>query len=79
VPKQPAFNREIFHHEIKTIAKDLAYDDKYSLNTQSGKCTQGRIRETFTEFLIKELNGMDSGTWLISVPPSSTTEPGERT
>ena len=36
VPKQPAFGREIFHHEIKTLAKDLAYDDKYSMNTQSG-------------------------------------------
>jgi len=36
VPKQPAFGRERFHHEIKTLVKDLAYDDKYSLNTQSG-------------------------------------------
>jgi hypothetical protein len=36
VPKQPAFGREIFRHEIKTLAKDLAYDDKYEMNTQSG-------------------------------------------
>jgi len=36
VPNVPAFGREPFHHEIKTLAEGLAYDDKYSLNTQSG-------------------------------------------
>ena len=36
VPKQPAFGRETFEHKIKTLRKDEAYDDTYSLNTQSG-------------------------------------------
>ncbi|KAF4609829.1 hypothetical protein G7Y89_g15794 [Cudoniella acicularis] len=36
VPEVPAFNREPFQHEIKTLAEGLAYDDKYQLNTQSG-------------------------------------------
>ncbi len=36
VPQVPAFNREPFKHEIKILGKNLAYDDKYSLNTQSG-------------------------------------------
>lgn len=36
VPEVPAFGRESFNHEIKTKAKDVAYDDKYELNTQSG-------------------------------------------
>ncbi|KAF2269026.1 hypothetical protein CC78DRAFT_529639 [Lojkania enalia] len=35
-PSQPAFDREIFKHEIKTLIDDLAYDDIYHLNTQSG-------------------------------------------
>ncbi|RAQ53738.1 hypothetical protein AFGD_006842 [Aspergillus flavus] len=36
VPETPAFGRETFQHSIKTIAKDIAYDDTYTLNTQSG-------------------------------------------
>ncbi|KAK8160489.1 hypothetical protein IWX90DRAFT_268153 [Phyllosticta citrichinensis] len=36
VPEVPAFEREAFQHEIKTIIENTAYDDKYSLNTQSG-------------------------------------------
>ncbi|RDW58048.1 hypothetical protein BP6252_13459 [Coleophoma cylindrospora] len=36
VPEQPAFARETFQHEIKPLAPGLAYDDKYTLNTQSG-------------------------------------------
>ena len=36
VPNQPAFGREPFQHEIKVLAPGLAYDDKYTLNTQSG-------------------------------------------
>jgi hypothetical protein len=35
-PKQPAFKRESFQHEIKTLAENLVYDDTYQLNTQSG-------------------------------------------
>lgn len=35
-PEVPAFHRESFKHEIKTLAEDKAYDDLYSLNTQSG-------------------------------------------
>ena len=35
-PEVPAFARESFKHEIKTQAEDMAYDDTYSLNTQSG-------------------------------------------
>ncbi|KAG9680758.1 hypothetical protein KCU85_g5413, partial [Aureobasidium melanogenum] len=35
-PEVPAFHRESFKHEIKTLAADIAYDDLYSLNTQSG-------------------------------------------
>jgi len=42
VPKVPAFNRQQFKHEIKALAPGAAYDDIYTLNTQSG--TQvGRI------------------------------------
>ncbi|KIV98737.1 hypothetical protein, variant [Verruconis gallopava] len=36
VPAQPAFGREVFKHEIKTLAENYAYDDIYHLNTQSG-------------------------------------------
>ncbi|KAF2443310.1 hypothetical protein P171DRAFT_432589 [Karstenula rhodostoma CBS 690.94] len=36
VPNQPAFGRETFKHEIKVLVENLAYDDIYHLNTQSG-------------------------------------------
>lgn len=36
VPEVPAFGREPFQHAIKELAPGLAYDDVYSLNTQSG-------------------------------------------
>lgn len=36
VPEVPAFGREQFKHEIKVLAPDVAFDDKYSMNTQSG-------------------------------------------
>lgn len=36
VPEVPAFGREPFEHSIKELAPGLAYDDVYSLNTQSG-------------------------------------------
>ena len=37
VPNVPAFRREVFQHEIKPISSEgVAYDDKYTLNTQSG-------------------------------------------
>jgi hypothetical protein len=36
VPNVPAFGREPFKHEIKILGKNVAYDDKYRLNTQSG-------------------------------------------
>jgi len=36
VPNVPAFGREPFQHEIKTLAEGLAYDDIYHMNTQSG-------------------------------------------
>jgi hypothetical protein len=36
VPNVPAFGREVFQHEIKTLAEGIAYDDVYHLNTQSG-------------------------------------------
>lgn len=35
-PEQPAFGREKFKHEIKTLEPGVAYDDLYTLNTQSG-------------------------------------------
>jgi hypothetical protein len=35
-PTQPAFGRETFIHEIKELAENLAYDDLYTMNTQSG-------------------------------------------
>jgi len=35
-PKVPAFGREQFKQEIKTLAPGLAYDDLYTMNTQSG-------------------------------------------
>ncbi|KAF2146047.1 uncharacterized protein K452DRAFT_242544 [Aplosporella prunicola CBS 121167] len=36
VPEVPAFHRQPFKHEITPLAVNLAYDDLYSLNTQSG-------------------------------------------
>lgn len=36
VPEAPAFGREKFQHQIKPIFEDIAFDDTYSLNTQSG-------------------------------------------
>lgn len=36
VPEVPAFHRQPFKHEIVTLAENVAYDDLYSLNTQSG-------------------------------------------
>lgn len=36
VPKIPSFGREIFKHEIKVLHPGIAYDDLYTLNTQSG-------------------------------------------
>lgn len=35
-PEVPAFHRETFKHEIKDLAGGLAFDDLYTLNTQSG-------------------------------------------
>lgn len=35
-PEVPAFGRQPFKHEITTLAENIAYDDLYSLNTQSG-------------------------------------------
>ncbi|KAK5690040.1 hypothetical protein LTR97_012524 [Elasticomyces elasticus] len=35
-PATPAFGREPFKHEIKTLFPGMSYDDKYNLNTQSG-------------------------------------------
>lgn len=36
VPQMPAFGREAFQHTIKERASGVAYDDTYTLNTQSG-------------------------------------------
>lgn len=36
VPEKPAFGREVFQHHIKTLIPEIAYDDTYTLNTQSG-------------------------------------------
>lgn len=36
VPEQPAFGREKFKHTIKPVVENIAYDDTYELNTQSG-------------------------------------------
>ncbi|PLN84288.1 hypothetical protein BDW42DRAFT_183643 [Aspergillus taichungensis] len=36
VPETPAFGREQFQHNIKSLIPDIAYDDTYTLNTQSG-------------------------------------------
>ncbi|KAI1964191.1 hypothetical protein LOZ58_002054 [Ophidiomyces ophidiicola] len=36
VPETPGFGREKFVHTIKTLYENIAYDDKYELNTQSG-------------------------------------------
>lgn len=36
VPEVPAFHRETFKHEIKELVEGKAYDDLYTLNTQSG-------------------------------------------
>ncbi|GMG07877.1 unnamed protein product [Aspergillus oryzae] len=49
VPETPAFGRETFQHSIKTIAKDIAYDDTYTLNTQSGTQWDGFRHTTSTD------------------------------
>lgn len=36
VPEQPAFDREVFQHKIKPLIEGIAYDDTYTMNTQSG-------------------------------------------
>ena len=36
VPEQPAFGRETFQHKIKVLRENMAYDDLYTMNTQSG-------------------------------------------
>jgi hypothetical protein len=36
LPLQPAFGRCVFQHTIKPIHEGVAYDDEYTLNTQSG-------------------------------------------
>lgn len=35
-PGTPCFHRETFKHEIKDLAEGKAFDDLYTLNTQSG-------------------------------------------
>lgn len=40
-PEQPSFGRDKFVHKIIPLAEDLAYDDKYDLNTQSGSQWDG--------------------------------------
>lgn len=36
MPNVPAFGREPFKHEVKTVLEGIVYDDVYNLNTQSG-------------------------------------------
>lgn len=36
VSETPAFGREAFQHKIKLLVEGVAYDDTYTLNTQSG-------------------------------------------
>ena len=36
VPEKPAFGRQPFEHKISPLVEGVAYDDTYSLNTQSG-------------------------------------------
>jgi hypothetical protein len=36
IPATPAVSRLPFNHEIKTLERGIAYDDIYTLNTQSG-------------------------------------------
>ncbi|KAJ5127157.1 cyclase [Penicillium atrosanguineum] len=35
MPEKPAADREVFQHAIKTLIPDIAFDDTYTLNTQS--------------------------------------------
>ncbi|KAI4118347.1 MAG: hypothetical protein LQ338_007424, partial [Usnochroma carphineum] len=35
-PQTPCYHRETFKHEIKDLANGMAFDDLYTLNTQSG-------------------------------------------
>jgi hypothetical protein len=51
-PKQPAFGREVFKHEIKVLVENIAYDDLYTMNTQSGTQWDG-FRHVRSEFLSK--------------------------
>lgn len=65
-PEVPAFGRESFHHEIKTLAEDLAYDDLYTLNTQSGTQFDG----------FRHFAHMASGTFYNNTKGSDIVGPG---
>lgn len=61
MPAQPAFGRETFKHEIKTLAPNRAYDDIYHLNTQSGTQWDGfrHFAHISTETFYNGVKGTD--------------------
>jgi hypothetical protein len=54
-PKQPAFGREVFKHEIKVLAENVAYDDLYTMNTQSGTQWDGFRHVSAAQHCISEM------------------------
>ena len=59
VPEQPAFGREKFEHKIKPLLEGVAYDDTYSLNTQSGTQWDG----------FRHMAHINTQTFYVSNPP----------
>ncbi|KAJ5097387.1 hypothetical protein N7456_008108 [Penicillium angulare] len=53
VPSTPAFDRQPFKHTVTTNVEHLAYDDTYSLNTQSGTQWDG-FRHTTSKDIVDE-------------------------
>ena len=61
VPEQPAFGRETFQHTIKVLRENMAYDDLYTMNTQSGTQWDGfrHFAHTPTETFYNFTKGSD--------------------
>ena len=78
VPEKPAFGRQPFEHKISPLVEGVAYDDTYSLNTQSGTQWDGfrhvsPLSLTLNSFFKSDLQLTVSG-WPTSKPRPSTTE-----
>ncbi|KAJ6145471.1 hypothetical protein N7470_009366 [Penicillium chermesinum] len=74
MPEKPAFERETFQHNIKTLWEDVAFDDTYSLNTQSGTQWDGfrhvghfETKTFYNRATAKDFIGADANTHRCSI------------